>query len=249
MAQGLATTLGHHFDWQAAVKIGRAFPVLELGFFTSNQGIDKGAVLVFIHRTIDIVLARSARPDLIIARLEPADIHIDTVKMHDGCYGVKKGEGIGAGLLLDRFGQSRSCQRTGRNDCLGPVSGRQACHFFTADGNEGMGFNRCGDCIGEPVPIHGQSTSGRHLMFVRAGNDDRIGNAHFLMQDTHGIGLGIIRSEGIGTYQFGQAVGLVCLGAAHRTHLMQNHRHAGIGSLPGSFCACHATADNMKYFL
>ena len=100
VAQRLAPALGHDLDRQAAVEIGRAFPFLELGLVAGDQRVDEGVVLRLVHRAVDVVLAGAAGPDLVVARLEPADVHVDRVEMDDRRDGVEEGERIGAGRRL-----------------------------------------------------------------------------------------------------------------------------------------------------
>ena len=65
------------------------------------------------------------------------------------------------------------------------------------------------------------------------------------MQQADRIGLGVVGAEGIGADELGEAVGLVRIGAAHRAHLVQDDRHAGLGRLPGGFRAGEAAADDV----
>ena len=97
--QRLGTALGHDLDGQAAVEIGCAFPLLELGLLAIHQRRDEGLVLVLVHRAVDVVLAVASRPDLVVARLEPGDVHIDRLDMHDRRDCVEEGEGVRAGRL------------------------------------------------------------------------------------------------------------------------------------------------------
>jgi hypothetical protein len=65
------------------------------------------------------------------------------------------------------------------------------------------------------------------------------------MDDADGIVLRVIGAEGVGTDQLGEAVGLVCVGAAHRAHFMQDHRQAAPCDLPGGFGAGEAAANDV----
>jgi hypothetical protein len=110
---------------------------------------------------------------------------------------------------------------------VSPVLSRIAC----ASAGEVSG-PRQGAAGGNGVPC-------RHL------HHDRAGAAHLVMQQAHGVGLVVVGAERVGADQFGQPIGLVRLGAAHRAHLVQDHRHAKIGRRPGGFGAGHAAADDM----
>ena len=57
--------------------------------------------------------------------------------------------------------------------------------------------------------------------------------------------LGVVGAERVRADEFGQPVGLVSVGAAHRAHLVQDDGHAGLGDLPSGFRAGEAAADDM----
>ena len=58
----------------------------------------------------------------------------------------------------------------------------------------------------------------------------------------------IVGAEGVGADQLRQTLGLVRGGGAHRAHLVQHHRHAGLGDLPGGFGAGEPAADHVNGF-
>ncbi len=60
-----------------------------------------------------------------------------------------------------------------------------------------------------------------------------------------GIAGRIVGAEGVGADEFGKAVGLVGIRAAHAAHFVQDDRHAGVGDLPGGFRAGKAAADDV----
>ena len=95
------------------------------------------------------------------------------------------------------------------------------------------------------VAVDGERAAGRHLVAVAGAHDQRSGKPHLGMQQADRIGLGVVGAEGIGADQFGEAVGLVRLGAAHGAHLVQHDGHAGFGDLPRSFRAGEAAADDV----
>ncbi|MCY1239343.1 hypothetical protein D9M72_521350 [compost metagenome] len=95
------------------------------------------------------------------------------------------------------------------------------------------------------MTIDGERAAGRNLVGIGGLHDQRAGKAHFRMQNADRIAGRIIRAERIGTDEFGKAVGLVRVGAAHAAHLVQNDRDAGLGNLPGSLRTGKAAADDM----
>ena len=93
MTQRFAAALGHDFDRQATVEIGRAgLPVVEGSLVAGEQRVDESVVLLAREWAIDVIGAGAAGPGLVIARLEPGLIEIDRVAMHDRGDGVEKGE-------------------------------------------------------------------------------------------------------------------------------------------------------------
>src|SRR5262245_39888091 len=102
MAKRLRAALGHHLNRQAAVKIWRrSLPLMETGLVGGEQGRDEGLVLFASERTVDVVGAGPARAGLVVARLEPGLIEVDTVTMHDRRDRVEKCELLFAGQPAD----------------------------------------------------------------------------------------------------------------------------------------------------
>jgi len=76
------------------------------------------------------------------------------------------------------------------------------------------------------MAVDGERAARRQLVGVGCAHDQRAGAPHLLVQQADGIVRRIVRAEGIGANQFRQRVRLMGLGAAHRAHLVQRHRHA-----------------------
>jgi hypothetical protein len=55
----------------------------------------------------------------------------------------------------------------------------------------------------------------------------------------------VVGAEGVGADQLGEPIGLVRVGAAHGPHLVQDHRHAASGELPGGLAAGESAADDV----
>ena len=106
VAQGLGAALRHNFDRQTAVEIGRVgLPLLELGLLTGDQRGDEAVILVLGHRAIDVIGARAAGTDLVVARLEPGHRHVDGFAMHDRRDRVEEGQCVLVGQFADGVGQ------------------------------------------------------------------------------------------------------------------------------------------------
>ena len=105
VAQSIATARGHNFNRQAAIEIGRVgFPLFKIGGVALDERVEESIILGFIHRAVDVIFARAARPDFIVARLIPADIHIDTVVINNRRNGIEKGQFIAARHLANLLG-------------------------------------------------------------------------------------------------------------------------------------------------
>ena len=103
--QRLAAALGHHLDRQAAVEIGRRrLPLLEARLVAGEQRVDEALVLLAVERAVDVVGAGAARAGLVVARLEPGDVHVDRVAVDDRRDGVEEGE---LALAGERAGSPR----------------------------------------------------------------------------------------------------------------------------------------------
>ena len=105
-AKGFAATFGHDLNRKAAVKIPSCFTGFKLGFFSVEKRIDKGLILLFVHRAIEIGCALFFCVALIIARLHPGAVHVDAIGIYDRSNCIKKGQGLCAGLGLYCLRQS-----------------------------------------------------------------------------------------------------------------------------------------------
>ncbi len=100
--------------------------------------------------------------------------------------------------------------------------------------------------VGKALAINRQRPACRDLMGVTAGHDHAVQQPHLRVQQAHGIVFPVVRPEGVGTDQLGQAIGVVGIG--HNpcpAHLVQHDRHPGLGDLPGGFGTGQAATDNM----
>ncbi len=222
-SQGLLTTRCHHFDGQAGFEIGRGFfPFLEVGLFAGQQRGDEILILRLVQRQVDIVRYAAAGALLVITRLEPGDVEIDGLAVHDGGDGVEEGQMVLARGFADGRTKTRGGQRPGGDNHASPAGRRQGLDFLTRDRDAGMIFQRRGDGVRKSVPVHCQ---GAH--------NQGPGASHFLVQQADRVVHGIVGAEGVGANQLRQGIGLMGVGAANRTHLVENHRRAGFGCLPG----------------
>ena len=109
-----------------------------------------------------------------------------------------------------------------------------------------MGSERRCDRLRERHAIDRKRTAGGEAMLVRRTHDERACAAHFFVQETDGIVLGVVRAEGVGADEFGQTIRDVRFGTADGAHLVQDNGNAGLRSLPCGFAASQAAADDVK---
>ena len=239
--------LGHDLDRQAAVEIGRrGFPILEIGLVAGDQRIEEGVVLRLVHRAVDVVGAVAAGPDLVVARLEPGDVHVDRVEIDDRCDGVEEGERVGAGQSADRLGKAWRGEGAGGDDDIVPFGRRQAVDLAAVDGDERVILERLGDGLREALAVDGERAAGGHLVRIAHAHDERVRHAQLRVQQADGIGVGVVRAERVGADELGQAVRLVRVGAAHGPHLVQDDGNAAIDDLPSGFGAGETAADDVN---
>ena len=248
VTQRFRPALGHDFDRQAAVEVrGRGLPFLEVALLAIQQRADEAVILFAVHRAVDVVLAGAAGSHLVVARLEPGNIHVDALAVDDGRNGVEEGELVFAGQGADGRCERRRRQRPRGDDDIVPVLGRQSRDLAALHRHQRMAQQGVGDIIGEAVAVNRQGAAGRNLVAAGGGHDERAGASHLLVQESDGVLHLVIRAEGVRADEFGQALRLVGVGADGRAHFVQHDRHAGAGGLPGGLRSGHAAADDVDW--
>ena len=111
-----------------------------------------------------------------------------------------------------------------------------------------MRLQRLGDRGGKTVAVHRQRPARRQLVGIGSAHHQRLGPAHFLVQQADSIVGPIVRAKGVGTDQLGQRVGLVGKGATNWPHFMQHHGKARLGRLPRRLRPRQTAANDMKFF-
>ena len=122
--------------------------------------------------------------------------------MDDGRDGVEEGEGAFARLGSDRVGQARAGQRAGGDNRRMVGQGIDA---LANDSDGGVLVDGAGDFGGEGFAVDGERRSGRDAVLVGGAHDQRAEIAHFLVEQTDGIVLGIVRAEAVRADHLGQA--------------------------------------------
>ena len=185
VAQGLAATLCHDLDGQAAVEVSRGFALVELGLVGGQQGVDEGLVFVAVHRAVDIGLLLGQRLALVIAGLFPRDRHVDRVGMHDGRDGVKERQRLGARHATDRPRQRVRGQGPRGHDPVAVIG--QLGDLSGNDGDQRIGLQRGGDRGGKRLAVHGQRAARGQAVAARHLHDQTARRAHFPMQLAHRV--------------------------------------------------------------
>jgi len=67
------------------------------------------------------------------------------------------------------------------------------------------------------------------------------------VQEADRARLPVIRPEGIGADELGQAVGMMCRGLSDGAHFVQDHGDATLCKLPGGFAPGEPAADDMNW--
>ena len=166
--------------------------------------------------------------------------------MHDRRDGVEEGEGVRARFGPNGVGQRRCGQRPGGDDRRSPFGRRQAGDLLAADLDSGVPAQPLGHGLREALAIHRERSTGRYLMGVGAGHDQRPGQTHLGVQNADRVGFGIVRAEGVGADELGEIGGLVGVGLAHAAHLVKYDGEAGFSDLPRRFGTGQTATDDMK---
>ena len=246
VAQRLAAALGHHFDRQAAVEIGRRlFEFVERHFVAGEQRIDEAVVLFARQRTIDVIGAGAGRSGLVVARLKPGDVEIDRVAMHDRRNGIEERQRVFAGAAADRLGK--------RGEVSGPVatmtlsqSAGGATISLRSISISGSASSAAVIASAKPSRSTASALPAGSLWQIGCAHHQRVEPAHFGMQKADGAALGIVGAERIGADQFGELSGLVHGGRANGPHFVQHRWHAAARKLPGGLGTGEAAADDMN---
>ncbi len=165
VTQGFAAALGHDFDRQAAVEIGRRLETAERDLLAGDERVDEGVVLLARERAIDVVGAGAAGAGLVVARLEPGDAEVDRLAMHDRRDGVEEGERGFAGQRRDRVGERRRGEGAGGDDDAVPIRRRRG-DLLAADLDQRLRLERGGDGGGKAVAVDGERPARRELVGV-----------------------------------------------------------------------------------
>ena len=248
-AQGVAAALGQDLDGQAPLEPRRPpFPVAKGCRLCPTHPVDKGIVLLKGQRTVDVGCGISRRSGLVVAGLEPRDVEVDAVAVDHRSDGIEEGEGFPASRPQDIGGKAGRRERTCGDNHQAVIRAWQGRHLLAAHLDRRLGGDGRFHVAGKSVAIDSQGTSGRHLVAIGSRHDDGIGASQFLVEQAHGIRGGIIRSERVGTYQFGKGVGPVSIAGAERTHLVEHGLPAPARDLPGGLAPRQATANDMNRF-
>ena len=243
--KGVAASFRHHLDRQTAVEIIRLFKIVKNRLFRSQQRVDKPVIFVFRQRTVDIVAA----VPFVIARLIPRHLHVNAVLKHHRRNRVVKRQRLAVNPRKNVFCQCLGSERTGGNDHLSPTGRRQRGNlpFFHAD--QRMGAETAGNEIGKSVAVNRQGTAGRHFAGIGRRHHQRAGQPHFPVQQSDRIVLIVVRTQRVGTNQFGKPRRPVRGRIFLRLHFVQNDRHAAADELPGGFGTGQPGADDMNGFV
>ena len=95
------------------------------------------------------------------------------------------------------------------------------------------------------MPVDREGASGRKLVPVAHGHDERSRTPHFGVEKTDGVGLGVIRSKRVGADELREILGWVHRGFCLRAHFVKDDRHARLSQLPSCLRAGEAAADDI----
>ena len=154
-----------------------------------------------------------------------------------------------AGRIQDRLAERRRGKRSGGDDGEAVGRIRQAGHFGAPQLDGRLVLDCLLHRVGEARAVHGERLTGWHLVAVGSGHDERARAPQLLVQEAHGVALGIVGAERVGADQLREPVRYVRLGGAHRPHLPELDRSAAAGDLPRRLAAGEAAADDADWLV
>ena len=129
----------------------------------------------------------------------------------------------------------------------GPSSDRgNPWDLFAHERDARMRRDRIRHAAEKPLAIDGERGAGRHAGRVGGAHDDRAEPPHLLLQQTDRV-IEFVAAKGIAADEFGELIGLVDRGGAHRPHLVNGDRHTAFGRLPRGFAARQTAADDVNH--
>ena len=170
---------GHGFHRHAALEHPGFLKAVHLGGLRRKQRVHEGVVFLLGHGAVEVIVSP------VVARLAEDSVHVQGFKGDDGGRRVIEIERSQPRQSGDGLGHGVGGQGPGGDDG-GAL--RDFGHFAAFQGNErvlGQGF--C-DIAGETLPVHGQRAACRNPGQVGRAHDQGIEQAHFLLQQPHGVG-------------------------------------------------------------
>ena len=140
--------------------------------------------------------------------------------MDDRRNGIKKRQRLLSCEPANGMGQARGGQRAGGDNHIVPVVGRQTGDFFPRNRHQRMRVQDLRNFLRKAVAVNSQRAACRHLMRIGTGHDQRVHAPHFVVDQPHGIGCGIIRAKRIGADKLRKSIGLMGVCAFYRAHFV-----------------------------
>ena len=241
IAQGIPATAGHYLHRHTALKHARVLKAVDLRLLGGGELLPESVVLLLGHGTVDIV-----RGTPVISGGKPGAFHVYALKGDQGGGSVKEVEVAVLGVAAaNGLGQRLSRQGAGGHDDM-PLLG-DVQYFPLHHGDVGVGLDLLGNGGGEGVTVYRQGASRLHPVLIGAGHDEGVAAAQLLLQQSHRV-LQLIGAQGVGAHQLSK-IGAV-VGRSHFVgfHLMQAHRDAPVGQLPGRLASCEASSNDNNRF-
>src|SRR6185503_18510876 len=237
VAQRVDAAPRHLLDRQAALEEEGALEVMQRQHFGCDEGGDERLVLVARERRVEVVLAAA----LAVARGPEELREVERLGVDDGRDGVVEVEVLGAEQRLQRGGERWRSERAG-GDHRG--SGRHLRHLFAAHLDQRVRGQPLGDQRREAVAVDRQRAARRHRRGAGGGDHQRAEGLHLALEQAGRV-LRLVAAQRVAADELGEGGGRVRRRRPYRPHLVQHHRHAAAGELPGALAAGEAAAHHL----
>ena len=148
-------------------------------------------------------------------------------------------------MLQNGRNQRFAGQGAGGNNRFAPFRRRQGNNFFLNKRYQRVGSQFGSHHGGKSIAVNRQRSAGRNPAGIGTAHNQRTAAAHFFMHQPDGIMFIIVRTQRIGTDQFGAAGIFMGRRKLVRLHFVNHDPNAAQSQLPGGFRTSQPGAGNM----
>src|ERR1043166_3946643 len=238
-AQRVAPAPREFFNRQTSLEPARLLEALQWHALGGDERVVEARVLLFVHRTVEVVVAALA-----VARGAEGDFGVDRISRDDRRDGVVEVEARAARQPRDLFGQGVGAERAGGDDRYRVVG--DARRLLADERDVRVRGDALRDEFGELVAVNGERRARGHARPTRRVEDDRACAPQLLFQKIRGRAR-LVRLQGVRADDLGKPVRPMRGRRTHGAHLKEAHARAEARGLPRGLRARESAADDYDF--